>query len=353
VKVASLVAACGVALGSTVAACGSVLGLDDIPYSPVATDGPADAGGTGDAGPGCNGDPSCAGASCNAQGFGCVPAPLAGWSGPVLLFESTAAGVVRPPCTLPSPIARVEGSAGLQAVAPSCTCGCTPNGCPPLVLRGYSDSFCAAGTACNGAAPVVVPTGTCASTSALFNGCSLGMGIGILDGGRLPSDGCTVGASAPVPPIQWGTIARGCGAATDAVQGGCPVGRVCTAQPRVPFESGVCVFQAGDNSCASAGVYSVHRLYYSEVMDTRACTACTCSIPAASRLCATTGQAFGAPDCNSMGGTSVNPSATCGSVSDVNQAYIKFPAATQCDVQPGSATGAATAKSPVTVCCLP
>jgi hypothetical protein len=160
-----------------------------------------------------------------------LPIP-SGWSGYRALYDDPA--VTPPECIAPLTMATSPGMDGLYAAPASC-------------------SACSCGAPSAGACAPSVETAT-------------------------------------IDPVSWTSVVVAC----DVTQGQACVGMagVCADPVPDPFWSnGHCIYQAGIAACPSE-FYRQHVLYASNV-DTRDCTACTCSAPAMGACAAAGGQPVG------------------------------------------------------------
>jgi hypothetical protein len=284
----------------------------------------------------------------------CAPAPPAGWTGPVTLYQGAPdAGV--PSCGTGYQSAPVfQGNGGLVAAAASCTaCTCTPGGmCSPPELTFYSDPMCS--TPCG--TPESLAEGVCVPASA---GCtSFQIASPTFTGTACAQAGGSRSGASP----SWSLTANACTTASPPVPGSCPSGQLCLPSPEASQIAGFCVEQSGEVACP-ASAYSVQHVYFHGASDTRDCSVCTCT---------TTSQ----PACSIAGGGFPYPDSTC----EV-PAAIPFVVPTRCAptttfdsavafeisdnmlaMQPatcmaapggGQPTGTVTTTSPTTFCCTP
>lgn len=52
---------------------------------------------------------------------------------------------------------------------------------------------------------------------------------------------------------------------------------MCLPTPAAPFQTGVCVYKAGDNECPT--LFPTKHVYYDKFEDTRGCSDCSCGNP--------------------------------------------------------------------------
>jgi hypothetical protein len=272
-----------------------------------------------------------------------VDPPPDGWSGPAALFESTASPLPAPP-SCPDAFSDdvVDGNDGLTAPTAQCGCTCAATGqtCGDVSVTFYSAAGCT--SSCTsypvGAACVNV------TTSCPF---------AIATAPAPQGGGCNPSSSKVLPATSWSTVGRVCAPGATPPAAGCSGAQVCVAQAPAPFDTSLCVYQAGDLPCP-AGTYGGKHLLYGSVLDVRGCSACACGMPVSGGGC--------------MGELSLFTASTCPSA-DTRPPYVLGSGCQQvgalggleapglevtqgsCPTSGGNPQGAATPTSPVTVCC--
>jgi hypothetical protein len=276
-----------------------------------------------------------AGGSC-----ACVPAPPAGWTGPVATWEGAE---VAPPCSGAYSAAVLDAFENLVAGDAQCTCDCgslTGATCPSsFTATVFSDQGCA--TACDS---VLVSAGACVDVHGV---CANVHGIGASP--QAQGGSCAPKSSAQVPKPVWGLLARACESAVAPVQNGCSTDQVCAPAPAAPMQPRLCVFMAGDVACPAGG-YSVKRTVYAGLHDSRACTLCSCGAPTGASCTATLQEG-----CGQTGPVNQLPT-TCGGLSDPGSVMLLatlVASGGSCSPVGGAPTGSAAPSSPTTVCCMP
>lgn len=314
-----------------------------------------------------NGDSKadCADPFCGT--YGCVSEGPADWAGYYALYEGPAAE--DPGCPSTFPIAEYTGNAGLSAPTPTCSaCSCpAPTGQTCTIAKvSISNASCLTqqtGSACFFQPPVAV-NGICDNSSPFpqMNTCGPPVG-GTCPGGSQP---CTAsinisaptlsgGSCAPTPqtgtvvPATWSTLGRACRQATPG--SGCNSAQVCLGKLAAPYQKGICIKKVGINACPAT--FPTQHIYFDNVTDTRACSACQCSNPAGAS-CSTTVNFFsdaacGAPTASIAAGTCKDVTNNPGIFSRKTSNTAITPGS--CTSSGGQVTGAATAVGPTTFCC--
>lgn len=197
-----------------------------------------------------------------------------GWQGPVELYAGPASDPL-PSCGpgySPTPI--FEGTGGLTVDPTSCSpCDCSSpvgGGCAPPILTVYSDRNCSTPCGLDGGPP----SSSCVAAS----GCAAFEATA-----PVPSSlgSCTPSGGTPTydAAVTWSQAVRAC-IATGAQSVSCGSDSVCVQSPAAPFPPRVCMMQVGEVASCPGSPY-LDRLVYSskDVIDTRACSACTCASP--------------------------------------------------------------------------
>lgn len=263
----------------------------------------------------------------------CVPEPGAGWR---------AVLVHRGPDAVTCPVDYTPAETAFDGLAaPAATCGCTcgaPTGvtCPPLrVGRGCG--------VCSTQRDLMFDPQYC---MAAFAGCNptaqLYMSLDAPAAGMGGS--CAPAPTVTVPPLGWSSTTTAC-APTQPTAEGCGPGQV-----RLPERAGFqqCIAKAGDEACP--GAYPIRALRYRDVVDTRACAACTCSAPTS-----TCGGDVYVSD-RMVGGCAqpdivVTVAAKCTAVALGGAARYMPQITGSCAPSTPTPTGGAVPSSPITVCC--
>lgn len=277
-----------------------------------------------------DGDSDCADPDCEPV-VRCITAPEAGWSAPGVLNTGTTAAA----CAAPFDTQAYLGNADPMAAPPTCspcTCGA------PTELACVSSYVCERTSGC---------AGTCNARSVEGSGCVDAPGpVGTYAGrsGPRATGRCGAGTSTPTRPSPtWGRAARLCTAASAT---GCASGQVCV--PRAASAAPVCVVRAGDVACPA--VYTVKQVFYGDFNDTRACTACVCSLTATG--CSVSFTAYSQPSC--AGTATPMTTDTCYTGDPASYRITHTVADAACAFAFGGApTGTVTATTPSTVCCAP
>jgi hypothetical protein len=306
-----------------------------------------------------DGATDCEDTDCRA-GFICVPENPDGWSGPLVLWEQTAAdGSVASPeiaCeTWANSQLLAVGRNDFEAKPPSCAeCACGPP----------------EGMACERALVLFGEGQNCGGTvvlhRALANSCTLPVLPAAAQRGarwQAPAEGGTCEARALgdsiVPPLTWRRQALLC---ADGLQGaGCRSG-ACFPRPAAPFHLGTCVVRDGDVPCPAG--YPHRAFYYADSDDTRDCTPCSCAQPAGASctgsvtvstdlVCSTDSVTLRSPDVCSM----LPPDPSPPQRPDRESRSVLFepgsPVGGSCTASGGRAVGEFLPLSGVTVCCTP
>ncbi|HEX8793154.1 MAG TPA: hypothetical protein VF765_19555 [Polyangiaceae bacterium] len=301
--------------------------------SPIDALPPVDA--TGEPPPSCSGN------------FACVPDVPAGWTGPLELYAGTAP----PPVCMTGFAQSVGGFAGLQARPATCGCGCGPSTttCDPPTMA-FEDSTTCSSTPVTCASVMLMP-GTCETVNekAACLGASL-LDITLLGGGQSVGD-CTPQPSRTVPPYSWTDQARGCVSTVAPAQVDCGSGQICAPKPEPGFDSRLCVAHAGDVACPGGG-YGVKHTFFTQVDDTRDCSACTCGPPSGGS-CSFSITAYSSADQSCTGNPiTYGPGTKCAGVAQpTDMRLLLFPTNGACGPSTSAPTGTATPVGAVTVCC--
>jgi hypothetical protein len=278
----------------------------------------------------------------------CVPAPQAGWEGPLEIFEGSGQPLPTPPtCTGAYATDIYDGVGVLDAGAAACTCACgsvTARTCASPVIDLFSDTSCV--VACGPPNQAIDASCTTLGVAA----CPPNPHFKLQPGSS--SGTCVADASAAVPPPTWEANTRLCAPEVAPTGAGCDVGQVCAPRTGLPFVTDVyCVAQAGLPDCPSG--YPTLRTYYlPSLTDNRGCTACTCGA-ATGIACTATLSSSNHPNC-SGGGSQTQPSPqACASLNGMVAMTLNATSAVggACAPAGGQPTGSAAPSTPTTVCC--
>jgi hypothetical protein len=224
---------------------------------------------------------ACAGAAT------CAPTPIVGWAGPVALYQGPLDASV-PACASgyeDQPTFLGHGGFDADAGVTTCSaCSCAPGGsCSSPELSFYSDSDCS--TSCSSPEPLASACVTAPSCDYFEVGPSTPTG-----------EACTASAVTATTPSPWSIVVSACTPTSGAQAPSCGSGGICLPTPLAPQIAGFCISQPGVVACPS-GPYSVHRVYYGGLADTRGCTPCACSTTSAPQCTGGEGLPYTEPSC--------------------------------------------------------
>lgn len=297
-------------------------------------------------------------AHCGGQ-FACVPEVPAGWEGPFEMYQ----GSNDPGSCSPNFLLSYQGNQQLQANAATCGCSCgAASGvqCSSPPVSFYVSTV--AITPCTSAShcvDVVLSPGVCTAESILTQCPSLlatnaafTVGASVASGGS-----CTPTPSVTVPQANWGSQTRACISTVTPAQVDCASGSVCAPLPGQPFDSALCIAQAGDVQCPAG--YTSRSVSYGGVQDGRHCTACTCGAVTGS-TCASGSAAqnnnvvvSSSTDLTcSSGAITYGLPTSCAPIAPSSEFRLTLKAAPgSCTPSQPTAAGAASPTSPTTFCC--
>ena len=208
----------------------------------------------------------CADTECG--GFACVARPE-GWEGPGILYEGPPD--LFPGCPAELPDEAYSGfleAAQDDGACAACTCSAPTVTCTPANMNLYGNPNCGQN---QGSAPQNV-IGACFDVTLPGN----------VNAARAANPQITTSACVPAggeleagPPAA-ASVGRVCAA---ALGGGCTGdGEVCApAEVDAPFVGKVCVWQSGAQGAQDCPApFTEQHVYASELIDNRACTACSC-----------------------------------------------------------------------------
>jgi hypothetical protein len=275
----------------------------------------------------------------------CVGDTPLNWSGPIALYEGTAAA---PACPGAFPTKLNDLHSDLSPGTASCDCTCSPaSGITGCTGEAKIYDFPEGATGC-----FVAPG---PGTPLVFSGApGQCLPTNILNGGNYDmeppspssSGSCAANSNHTLPTPQWATAARTCsgGSATGA---DCGSGKQCIPRAQDPYK--LCVYQPGDVACPSA-LYSEKHLAYEGFADTRACSTCSCG--AAQSTCGGTVTLFSTATCGTSAAGSIG--AGCKSLSAfANPPLGRYTANPSGTCAPSSSTlsGEVTTNGATTFCC--
>jgi hypothetical protein len=292
---------------------------------------------------------------CGGQ-FACVPAVPPGWSGPVELYDGSDAP---PACTPRFTGPSYDGNGSLGATPATCGCSCgaaTGVQCPSPTLTLYAGApGLTACTSTQKCASVQFPANVCSPLPTLPL-CSMASGtITYVSGpGSAPTGGsCAASPSVGLAPVTWGVNARACASSLAPAQTDCAASQICAPVPASPYQSGLCVAQAGDAACPAG--YPAKTLYYGGVSDTRTCAGCSCG-PVTGASCSAKLETSTSTDssCSASVITYGLPLNTCAPVQSTGEFRVTTVlSGGACAPSTPAPSGAATPTSPTTFCCVP
>ena len=286
--------------------------------------------------------------TCMRDDLMCVPAPPAGWSGPIVLYEGAAANA--PACAAGT--TTVLTAQRLAPVAPAQCGACACNAasgftCGQVTVEGRN-SACF----CNGPSNLSLRVNRCEGLSSSEILCDA-FQAGAVDFGLSATTGGACAPSAPRPPstkpaLAFAVATVGCQLALPS-QVDCPTGNVCAARPTPPFNPKQCVIMAGEAPACPGFPYAKRSVFHRGVNDTRDCGVCACGSPP-SATCTTRAKTSEQSDC-SDGVLASAP--TCQPLGTRRYAFISAtpPTNVTCAASGGAPVGTATATDAVTVCC--
>ena len=288
---------------------------------------------------------------CGGQ-FACVPGVPAGWEGPFEVYRGSSA----PASCSANFFASYQGSGQLKADAATCGCTCGAAGgvqCSEATASFYV-SPAGLGTCSSHCTDVALSPGVCASNINAATQCPTLAGTTFFTAtASTPSGGsCTPTPSTSLPPPQWGTQVRACISLLAPAQVDCPGGSLCAPVSAQPFDSTLCIAQAGDVQCPASG-YTNRSVSYGGLQDGRHCTACTCGAVTGSTCTSTISvTSHGSAASCSGGAVTYQLPQSCAGVQQPGDFLLKAtPQAGSCTPSQPTPTGAATPSAPTTFCC--
>lgn len=289
----------------------------------------------------CNGLTDCQDPACTGAGYTCVPDPSAavGWSFAPLNADA------RPACPAPLTAAYVDVNPTNLSSPASCSCTCGV-GTPPDCEQGIINATYGMGN-CNMSFTQAAGGGACHPDTG---------GIGIdawVAAATTPSGGtCSASVTQTIPPDN-ASHGETCSGQTTFGKG-CAGGQVCAL---VPSGFSACVVHGGVLGCPG-GAYTMANAV-GAVVDSRACTGCTCAAtPTATcsgtwyYYSSTTGDCTGASVALVADGT-CHATGQNGGQAFYSDKYVSAAANANCGAPTGQPqpTGSAALTGPSTVCC--
>jgi hypothetical protein len=295
----------------------------------------------------CDGMVDCEDPLCQAANYACAPAAPSGWT--VVDFT---------PDTTPA-CSTGYGNAEMLSPAPTspdmCTCACgapQKNPCAQgvfIVTFGFSQ--------CGGPPVPLTSDGTCNPVGAM--GATIGTGNGTpwSDAKAKPLGATMVACdtTTTLPAVTPGVAGRSC-APTSPAGKGCPNSGACL--PTVPAAAW-CIRTDGDVPCPSPSFTQRHVVSDpTDVMDGRACGACTCTSNATSCSNASF-TTYNNAACTGGSGVTATADSGCHDFmvggNNSGDSYFKYSATANTLACSGGGsvglTGAVTLKNPKTICC--
>ncbi len=289
------------------------------------------------------GGSTASGAACADAKRACVGAPAPGWEGPLLLQEGTPAS---PPaaCIGDFGTTKAEYKGQIDPGTAECKCTCeaaTGISCTVAVDICYS-SNCV--KACLGATVAAAP-----NTCTTIPGDAVAFAqVSAPNPTQLGSCKAVPAHSLPAP--KPAVLAKACTGAT-AAAAGCGSGEVCA--PRAFAPGKLCIAHSGEVDCPDT-FYSAKETLYEGVMDTRACSDCTCGM--ATSKCGGD-VAFHKGDCGIIFNVDIVTSPGCGPKNNggfqsTSAFYAPKPSGT-CAPLGGVLSGTVVNTGAATFCCHP
>ena len=288
-----------------------------------------------------NGFIDCADPACAAQLYHCATVP-AGWMGPVARGHDVTSTTA---CAGDYAASAYGGYTNLDSGSASCSaCSCGPSTCG---ISGLFGSGCGAGE--KKLTLSTTTSGACITPAFMtvyedFRGAT-----------AISQDACAPPVGGILSATAASFLASGqlCTLTATAL-GGCGASAICAPPATGQLDQKLCIYRVGTFACP-AGSFSASTTYDSSLVDTRACTSCSCTLAAGG--CGTlTGTWYSGADCsgNVVSTLSVGPTNPGCAVSTDGRTSVRFDGApAACSPSGGAVTGSVTASNPVTVCCEP
>jgi hypothetical protein len=286
----------------------------------------------------CNGLADCMDPVCKT-GFTCVPAPPNGW--PLTAYDQDQRAACATGFNTPTDVQE-----GINAPAATCGCGCTTTN--PSCVVGNLSITAGGNGACN---DVTAQSRPAAAGCNALNPQFTTSGDQISVTGPAPNGGsCTANPTKTLPNVTYQHQGRTC--AYPGITGaGCMGGNVCAPKATASTDGGAppaCVSQGGMQACP--GGFPVQHLVGSMLVDTRDCSACTCTFNAGT--CTGTATFYTDNGCT-QNAQNVAVDAVCHGVSDRTWRRYRYTPQTAASCTPSSvnATGTVAFGDIKTVCC--
>jgi len=260
----------------------------------------------------------------------CVPSPPQGWSGPMVLGE----GETAPTCAAPYTAVLFEAAQNISGDDAACTCEC---GDPTIDCDALQFEY---GNACAGPFDFenFADPETCHDTSP--TGPSSTPFFFPISG----TEACPGNPTIEVPEASLTELVL-CGAPLQ--QNTCSAEELCAGTVPEGFSTGLCVAQAGEHECPEG--YPEPRTAFSDVEDTRRCSACTCS-PGGAFTCASELEVFDQAGCMGTADAEVTGMDQCFD-SPTSFRYTEPTVTGVCTPSATEPTGTISGADPLTICC--
>ena len=314
----------------------------------------------------------CADPDCLGANWACLPPVPAGWDGPIAMATAAKASAL-PPC---------ETSGGYRVLVSAAWCSKVseaPAVCPSCaacanVENPVKDISVELGSDCSGTCPLSAASDC---RVRLSDGCQriqvaqtdLASGFSLsqlkarvahpaISSGTCANPDTEVEGSVDAECLEPMIICRG------AASGTCPSADSCVLKPLPPFNAAPCIYFRGPRNSCPDGWNALRQTVYTNVVDARGCTNCTCTPPEpaayASEVALTISDhgsdatcAAGSPKASSGPGgclPGLGSEASSGVVLRYFKANIAVPAK-PCVSAGGKAIGAVETQEPFTICC--
>jgi len=272
----------------------------------------------------------------------CVAAAPEGWSGPVALIGDTPEDP-EPECAAPFPAAGTVAYGELVAPPADCTCECgNPSGaaCVRTIVRD-NNAGCGSPTQ-QWQLAVQDCTKAISGTGSQYWQATTGPITG----------NCTETATDEVVDAAFAERETLC-AADEASAGACTGTDVCTPIPIAPFTAdALCIWADGDLECPMDLGYDTRRVLFRDLLDTRGCSGCSCTIAGE---CTGAVYLFGIDGCDAdfVAATLTFDGACQQVASTITAAELtgSWDVDASCQSNGGEPEGAAAGVDPVTICC--
>jgi hypothetical protein len=292
-----------------------------------------------------DGQTDCDDSDCSDAGYSCFPGAPEGWFGPIVLYKGALGD--DPPCPGEYPDFFAAGSYGIMWAKANCTaCSCSNVNlsCNYSAFEGYSDVEC-------------ITPGIFSAEPPMHNTCKPAQIQGLQAfSAKSPTvsvTGCQPSGGAVMrPPITWEGSARICGG---GAAGKCAAG-TCRPPIAAPFGGTLCIYKDSFGTCPAPFTVETEIKNPDDVIDTRGCTACTCTSPN-DFSCSVTFDLYSTADCSDPA-PAFSFDADDGCYDEMNGVAASGFETTvgysgTCSSAGGVANGGVGAPDDVTVCCMP